>query len=246
MIRVEHDGPVAALVLDRADKRNALTPAMLAALRECAVEAAKSARALLIRGEGPVFCSGFDLRLCRDAPDGSVMRALLAGLSDAIMTLRSLPIPITAAAHGAAIAGGCALLGGVDLVVADRDAKLGYPVVRIGVSPAVSAPFLGASIGPGAARARLLDSGLIDGAEAARLGLVHHLVDRPEDVLPRAAETARALADKPGGAVAATRAWLLELERIGDDAVRSLGVSTALAGGDEERSRLAALFTPSP
>lgn len=244
MIRVEHDGPVAVLVLDRADKRNALTPAMLGALRDGAIEAARTARALLMRGEGPVFCSGFDLRLCRDAPDGSVMRALLTGLSDAIVTMRSLSVPVVAAAHGAAIAGGCALLGGADIVVADRDAKFGYPVVRIGVSPAVSAPFMSASVGYGGARARLLDSGIIGGAEAARLGLVHHLVDRPDEVLARATRAARSLADKPGRAASATRAWLLELERIGDTAERALEASLEIAGSDEERTRLAALFTP--
>ncbi len=245
MIRLEHDGSVAILVLDRAGKRNALTPEMLNALRERSREAAGTARALVIRGEGAVFCAGFDLKVCRDAPDGSVMRALLTGLSEAIVALRGLPIPVVAAAHGAAIAGGCALLGGADVVVADRGAKVGYPVVKIGVSPAVSAPFLRLGIGDGATRARMLDPNLIGGEEAAWIGLVHELVDQPDQVLPRALEVARSLAEKPPGAISATKRWLGEIEAIGDRAPVALEASLGLAGGDEERARLQAMFAAS-
>lgn len=244
MIRLDRDGSVGVLVLDRPDKRNALTPEMLVSLRVRAVEAAAggAARALVVRGEGPVFCAGFDLRMCRDAPDGSVMRALLTGLSEVIRALRDLPIPVVVAAHGAAIAGGCALLGGADVVVADRGAKLGYPVVKIGVSPAVSAPFLRLGIGDGPARAWMLDPDLASGAEAARVGLVHELVERAEDVLPRALGVARALAEKPAHALAATKRLLSEISPIEDSLTHALATSLGLAGSDEERERLAAMF----
>ncbi len=144
MIRTETDGGVRTIVLDRPEKRNALTPAMLddlaAGVRAVTLGKGDDAgvRAVLIRGEGRCFCAGFDLDLCRDdGPEQAVMKSFLAGLSDAIVAMRACPRPVVIAAHGAAIAGGCALLGGADLVVADRDAKLGYPVVRLGVSPAI-------------------------------------------------------------------------------------------------------------
>lgn len=244
MIRVEHDGRVARIVLARPDKRNALTPDMLGALRAGAAEAAGTAGALVLCGEGAVFCAGFDLVMCRDAPDGSVMRALLAGLSEVIEVLRALPVPVVVAAHGAAIAGGCALLGGADVVVADRAAKIGYPVVRIGVSPAVSAPFLRLAVGNGRCRVRQLDPGLVSGVEAARLGLVHELVDQPEGVGLRAAEIARALADKPAHAYAATKAWLNEVDGLGASPARALNVSLALAGSTEEQRLLNAALKP--
>ncbi|MFM9995612.1 MAG: enoyl-CoA hydratase/isomerase family protein [Phycisphaerales bacterium] len=244
MIRVEHDGALAFVVIDRADRRNALMPEMLVAMRDRAAEAAKTARVLVLRGEGAVFCSGFDLKLCREHPDGSVMRALLTNLGAVIGALRALPIPVVVAAHGAAIAGGCALLGGADVAVADRGAKLGYPVVKIGVSPAVSAPFLRLGTGDGAARARLLEPELISGEEAARVGLVHALVDRPADVLPRAIEIARDLAGKPPHTIAATKAWLNEIDGAGAFAARGLDVSLGLAGGEEERERLERAIRP--
>ena len=238
MIGVEHDGPVACVTLKRPDQRNALTPEMLDALADAArATPASGARALLLAGEGRVFCAGFDLTLCRESPDGSAMRALLTGLSGAIIAMRDLPIPVVLACHGAAIAGGCALLGGADVVVADRGAKLGYPVVRLGVSPAVSAPFLRTAVGDGACRTRLLDTDLIDGVRAHEVGLVHELVGSREEVLPRALRVARALAGKPAWAVAATKRWCNELAPT-NGAQRALGVSLSLTGGEEEQTLL--------
>ena len=238
MIRAEHEGGITRLVLSRPDKRNALTPHMLDTLRAHASDAARSG-AVVLCGEGPVFCAGFDLGMCAEAPDGSAMRALLTGLSGVIRALRDLPIPVVAAVQGAAIAGGCALLGGADIVVCDRRAKLGYPVLRIGVSPAVSDPFLRLAVGDGPCRTRLLDPDLITGEQAARLGLVHDLVDRPEDVTPRALDWARTLAGKPREAFSATKAWLREIESI-TTADRALEASLALTGSDEEQRLLAA------
>lgn len=238
---VEHSAVVATLVLDRPDKRNALTADMLLNLREAKERAAQDpdVRVILLRGEGPMFCAGFDLDVCRDDP--FAMRSLLTALSNTIRVLRTSRCPMVMAAHGGAIAGGCALLGGADVVVADGAAKFGYPVTRIGVSPAVSSPFLRQMVAEGAARARLLDSELIEGRRAHALGLVHECVDRPEDVLPRAKEVARALALKPPGSMEATKRWLSELDGSTDAHAidGSLHASLGLAGGDEERAMLA-------
>lgn len=198
--------------------------------------------AILLRGEGPVFCAGFDLDLCRDdGPEQGVMRAFLEGLSRTILAMRASPCPVVVAAHGGAIAGGCALLGGADVVVADRGARLGYPVVRLGISPAVSAPFLIESVGTGPARRRLLDPDLFDGAEGARLGLVHELVEDRDGVGARALEIAHELAGKPAKAIKATKRWVFETSdggRMEGRAARALDASVSLITGDEARERL--------
>jgi len=241
MFHVEHIGPVARLAMDRPDQRNALTPTSLAALSAHAREVTDAgARALILAGEGKSFCAGFDLTLCKDDPNA--MRELLTGLSKAIVTLRSLPIPVVAAVQGAAIAGGAALLGGADVVVADRDAKIGYPVVRIGVSPAVSAPFMQSGIGDGPTRARMLDTELISGERAHEIGLVHELVDSRNDVAPRALELANDLAAKPAGAMAVTKSWCMELADA-SMADRAFDVSLSLTGGDEERELLEKIWS---
>ena len=234
MIVREARGEVALIRLARPDQRNALTPEGLADL--IAAVRDTRARALVLAGDGPAFCAGFDLKRC--AQDPAAMPALLRGVSEAIVALRALPCAVVAAAHGAAIAGGCALLGGCDVVVADRACKLGYPVVRIGVSPGVSAPFLRGAVGDGAARAHMLDPRLVSGEEAARLGLVHELVDRTQEVLPRALGIADALAAKPAPAMTATKAWLREIEDAESSANRALAASASLAGGREEAELL--------
>ena len=174
---------VAPMLLDRREKRNALTPDMLENIRKCADHLHTEhdrPRAVVLAGEGEAFCAGFDLSLCKDDP--LAMAALLTKLSAAIRTLRRLPMPVVVAAHTAAIAGGCALLAGADFVVTNREAKLGYPVVRLGISPAVNAPMLRLCIGDGRTHERLLDPTLISGEEALRIGLAHECVDEPAQV----------------------------------------------------------------
>ena len=205
----QFDG-LAEIVINRPDKRNALTPAMLDDIaghgRTLGEDA--SARAIVVRGEGSVFCAGFDLAMCLD--DEAVLPALLRGLSEACRVLRRAPTPVVIAAHGAAIAGGCALLGAGDLVVTNRGATLGYPVVPLGISPAVTAPLLSGRIGLRGARHRLLDPDLFTGDEARRIGLADLSVDLAEDVVPRAQIEAMKLASKRPGAYAATKRWLNE------------------------------------
>ncbi len=244
MIRVGHSDGISTITLDRPDRRNALTPEMLERLAHEIPAAAAISRVILLAGEGKVFCAGFDLSLCRDDDSGRVMRELLTGLSRVILALRSAPLPVVVSAHGAAIAGGCALLGGGDLVVTNDGATLGYPVTRLGISPAVSAPFVREAAGDGPCRERMLDSGLVSGIEAVRLGLAHESVHSAEGVLVRAREIALSLASKPAGALRATKLWLHELSRVDRTAERALAASLSLAGSHEERSRLASLWKP--
>jgi enoyl-CoA hydratase/carnithine racemase len=239
LVRTERDGDVAFVVFNRPDRRNALTPAMLD-LAAAAVSQALSgpARALVLAGDGPCFCGGFDLKLCLDTP--GTLATLLKQLSSLVLTLRNADKPVVIAAHTAAIAGGCALLSAADVVVTDHAAKIGYPVVPLGISPAVSAPTLREAIGDGRCRARQLDPGLISGQEAVALGLAHDGVATPDLVRPRTLELARTLAQKPPPAIAATKRLLREIAPI--DAARGLDASLSIVDQPEERQRLAALF----
>ncbi len=243
MIRSSFETQIATITLARPEKKNALTPAMLADLNGAIASTDPVAKVLLLHGDGDAFCSGFDLSLCRDNSDA--LRDLLSGLSGAIAALRELPIPVILAVHGAAIAGGCALLGGADIVITHADCKLGYPVVKLGISPAVSMPFLMPAVGPAHARARALDPSLITGEEARRIGLAHECLVAPTDVLPRARTIAAELAAKPAVGLTATKSWLNELDCTADPtrAGRGLITSLALVGSIEERERLASLWT---
>jgi len=243
--RLERDGSeILSITLDRAEKRNALTPEMLDEVGRAAREAdAGVVGAALLRGEGPMFCAGFDLSLCRDDPDA--MKALLRALSGAIHALRACPLPVIACAHSGAIAGGCALLTGCDLVITNDDARLGYPVLRLGVSPAVTTPLLERAAGHASTRERTLDPALVSGKRGARLGLATESLRTPEDAAARAEERAFAIAAKPRSGVRATKRWLNTLDHPDLDAEldRALAASVALAGSEEERALLTAMWS---
>jgi len=244
MIRTEiHDG-VGEVILDRAEKRNALTPAMTDALIE-AVRTADddpSCNCILLRGEGDAFCAGFDLKMCYEIP--GTLGQLLRKLSVAVRTLRHATKPVVIASHGAAIAGGCALLGGADYVVTESNAKLGYPVVTLGISPAVSAPTLIRSVGAGNARERLLEPRVFRGEEAMRIGLAHECVQDASTCDLRARKIARSIASKPPHAMMVTKRWLNEVDGTDtdDEFERALNVSLALVGNDEEHEALQAMW----
>lgn len=232
------EGAVWVVTLSRPEKRNALSPAMLAELLAAARETPAAARAVLLRGEGATFCAGFDLSLCRD--DDRALGAMLSGLSEAVRALRRLDQPVVCAAQGAAVAGGCALLGGCDFAITNDGAKLGYPVVPLGLSPAVSAPSLANLVGVGRARELLLNPVLVDGVTAARIGLVHRCVATSDEVGTAARALAEMLASKPSAGVVATKRWLNELD--GSDRNRAmdaaLAASLSLDGGEEQRAML--------
>lgn len=247
MISVEQLDTILVIRFDRPDKRNALTPGMLASLVSN-LDTAWSAHAIVLSGVGEIFCSGFDLALCQ--ADDAALPALLEGLSRAVRALRAIPAPVVASAHGAAIAGGCALLSGCDLVITNRPATLGYPVLRLGISPAVAAPALNLSVGAGPARARLLSGQLITGAEAHHLGLAHHLVDDAAQSEARAIELARELIAKPRHALAYTKNFLNKVDdalnpahsRLAPLLDAALETSLSLVATPEQRERLAAFL----
>jgi enoyl-CoA hydratase/carnithine racemase len=237
---------VTLLSFARADKKNALTSKMLGLLAGELESIGPDTGAIVLAGEGDCFCAGFDLALGVNDPKNLEM--LLVGLSGVMLRLRRLEVPVVVAAHGAAVAGGCALLGAADLVVADAGAKLGYPVLRLGLSPAVTAPFLAPAIGAGPAREKLLGQQMMSGSRAHELGLVHELVPAPADVLPRALALAKELAAKPRHAVAATKRWLSEIDHTAreDLAIDALAASMDTVGTQEQRTLLAKAWSSKP
>ena len=241
MVRLEVDGPIANIVLNDAAKRNALGSAMFDAL-ERAIESVThndAAHIVLLRGEGNVFCAGFDLAAAQTQPE--LIGDFILRLSAINRTLRRMPQVVVAAVQGAAIAGGCAMLSACEFVFAAQDAKLGYPVHRIGVSPAVTINTLSQVVGEGAARSLLMGGELIDAAEAKRLGLVTHVSQSAEACLNDATAHCRALAAKGLHALRATKAWLNELDGTLEDVRfdRPAKASGTMARSKEMRMMLA-------
>lgn len=242
-LKTSRSGSVLTVRLNRPERRNAMTPAMLSSLYQSIDDAAADPdppRAMLLLGEGKVFCAGFDLDLCAADPEGGTMRALLTGLSETIRAMREAPFPTAVGVQGAAVAGGCALLGGADFVVADAGARFGYPVLKLGVSPSVTAPFLAESVGTGSCRRHLLEPELFGAEHARRLGPVDEVVADAGSVEPAATAAAERLAALPPDAARATRRWLDRISGSAGLREPALAASLSLAGGGEERARISA------
>lgn len=254
---LEVAGRVAIVRLRDPARRNALDAqaidALLARIRDAVgAAAAGTADAILVRSDGAAFCAGFDLSACADDPPA--VRHLLRRLAECVGELRATDVPVVARVQGAALAGGCALLTGCDFVIAASDAQIGYPVHRIGISPAVSAPSLRARIG-GRARGVLIGNELVDGEGARVLGIATE-VAQDESGLDEAVDRllVRLLAKGPA-AMRATKAWMREVERrdagdLGraaalDDrmAGAALAASVGLGEGEEFATMLRAFWS---
>jgi methylglutaconyl-CoA hydratase len=212
------EGAIAVITLQRADKRNALSRALIADLAT-AFERAKgdaAARCVVLAADGPTFCAGMDLAELQESLDApkeatpvwdDALR--LARLYDLIY---SLPKPTIAAVQGAAVAGGAGLTTVCDLAVATPAAKFGYPEVRRGLVAAMVMPHLMRHVGERVARWLLLTGDLIDAAEALRCGLVNEIVPA-EQLLPRALALAQACAEGGPQALAKTKEFLNQFSR---------------------------------
>lgn len=123
--------PVAEVVLDRPDARNALSIEMCREIVEALalVESAGDARCVLFRGEGKVFCAGADFA----AVSGPGGLEFLPGFEEMLEAVASFPLPVVAAIQGAALGGGLQLATVCDFRIAAEDAKLGIPSARIGI-----------------------------------------------------------------------------------------------------------------
>jgi methylglutaconyl-CoA hydratase len=216
-VQIEIDGHVATVAMNDPLRRNALGLDMFDALDEAiaGVSSDTAVHVVLLCGRGKSFCAGFDLTAATDDP--AIMGVFIRRLSALLRALRRAPQPVVAAVHGAAIAGGCALVSACDLTVVSATAKLGYPVHALGVSPAVTIPTLMPAIGAGAARALLTGGALIDGAGAKRIGLANRVSPDDDTVEHDARELCRTIAAHGTPAVRATKAWLNELDGSLDD-----------------------------
>ena len=172
---------VVTLTLRRPEARNALTPAMVAAIPDRLAEAAdlppERCRALVIRGEGKVFCAGADLRAMRASGQATEAenRADARRFAVLFRSAAAFPAPVIAAVHGAALGGGFGLAVAADYVLAEETAVFGAPETRLGLAPAVISPYVVRRLGPGRAAPFLLGGAVAKGAEALRVGLAHEL-----------------------------------------------------------------------
>jgi enoyl-CoA hydratase/carnithine racemase len=166
--------------LDRADRLNALSVAMVEALLG-AVAAERDARVLLIRGTGRGFCAGADLKE-RQGMDKAARLAHNRAINAAVDAVADAPMPTIAVINGLALGGGCELALACDLRFAAASATIGLTEARIGAIPgAGGTPRLPRAIGVARALEMILSGEPVDAARAETIGLVQAAV--PDDAL---------------------------------------------------------------
>lgn len=168
---------VVTLTLNRPRAFNALSEAMLAALRQelDRLAADPQARVAVIAGEGKAFCAGHDLREMRAQPSLGYYRRLFALCSEVMLRLRSLPVPVIARVHGTATAAGCQLVAQCDLAVASSEARFAVSGVNLGLFCSTPGVALTRNVPRKQAFEMLVTGEFIDAAEARARGLVNRV-----------------------------------------------------------------------
>ena len=189
-ICVERVESVARVWLDRPEARNAFDDRMIAELRHALADLSGSedVRVIVLGGRGLTFCPGADLRwmeaMARYDLEDNLGDA--HAMADLFFIVHGSPKPIVARVHGAALGGGSGLVAACDIAVAASGTRFGFPEVRLGLVPAVIAPYVLARIGESAARELFLTGEGFEAARAAEIGLIRRVV--PEEDLDAAVE----------------------------------------------------------
>ena len=172
---------VAYVTMNRPEKRNALNEEIVTGLKAALrrANADESTRCIVLRGAGSDFCAGADLAALQKIAGASVAENLedAQSLAELFLMIRELDVPVVAAVRGRALAGGSGLALACDIVLAERDARFGFPEVKIGFVPAMVMAILRRSASEKKAFELITTGVEISAGEAAQFGLVNHVFE---------------------------------------------------------------------
>jgi len=181
-LKLDRQGGVASLTLNRPQRRNALTHRMMLELEDAFVGIGNDAtcRVLVLRGAGGHFCAGGDLDAMADVPPllpGGVDLLLPAyrQFGNALLALDALPQATIAVVEGSAVGAGFGMACCSDAVILHDSARFGIPEPKVGFIPSQIIPFLVRRMGEGPVRDLAVTGRVIDAAEAHRLGVGRYL-----------------------------------------------------------------------
>lgn len=180
-IEITREGGICTIRLNRPERRNALTIAMMKDLgaQLTRIAADEAVRVVILTGAGRVFCSGLDLAAMGVSPTEPALEAAL--IEDVLTPLERLPQPTIAAMNGDGLAGGCELALHCDVRVATAETRLGMPVARIGI--VVPYPLilkLLDAVGSAITSELLFTAEPLTAARALELALVNRVVEADE------------------------------------------------------------------
>src|SRR2546428_7232066 len=174
---VKGEGAVTRITLNRPERRNALSLALMQEL--IAALKAVDSQVVILEGAGPGFSAGHDLSEMTGRPL-AFYQELFTVCTELMETLQGIPAPVIAKVHGMATAAGCQLVAACDLAVAEEGARFATPGVRIGLFCSTPMVPLSRAIGRKRAMEMLLTGSLVDAGTAAQWGLVNQVVPAEE------------------------------------------------------------------
>ncbi len=174
---IEREGPVRHLILNRPERRNALSRSLLLELEQAqaAIGVDPSIQVVVLAARGPAFCAGHDLGEMVGRPEEEY-RELFALCARVMLGFRRLPQPVIARVHGVATAAGCQLVAACDLAAATENATFATPGVKIGLFCTTPMVPLVRAVPAKAALEMLLTGQPISARRALELGLVNRVV----------------------------------------------------------------------
>jgi methylglutaconyl-CoA hydratase len=244
--------PAAVIMLNRPDRRNAISRGLIAAVSEAFQRARNdsAARCVILTGAGKAFCAGMDLaelsETIQSKGESDKVWDDAQQLSSLYQLIYTLPKPTIAAVNGAAVAGGAGFVTVCDLAVAAPEAKFGYPEVRRGLVAAMVMPHLLRHVGERTARYLLLTGELLDAQEAAQTGLINAVVPSADQLMERAMAWARSLAEGGPNALALTKSLLQQFSRQAVSVAETAKASAAPRLSEEARQGLEAFLQKKP
>lgn len=179
LVLFEAAAEVGILTLSHPEKRNALSRAMLTALKDQLTRLAKdrTIRVVILRAAGTVFSSGHDLRELAGC-NGPDAESLFAMCTEVMLAIRNLPQPVIAEVQGIATAAGCQLVSSCDLVVAAEEATFATPGVKIGLFCTTPGVAVSRAVMPKKALEMLLTGNPMSARQAEQAGLVNRVVSK--------------------------------------------------------------------
>jgi enoyl-CoA hydratase/carnithine racemase len=231
LVKIKVHDTAGTIILNRPEKRNALSRAMLEEIRQAFsdLHGERRVRAVILTGAGSAFCAGIDLaEMLKTSKSDNAMQAWheeVVLYRDLLLdTMLHFPKPIIAAVNGPALAGGAGLMLASDIVVAADTATFGLPEPRRGLVAGIVSPLLTFRLGAGHAARLLLTGEVIDAVEAHRLGLFHELTDA-DNTWVRAVEIAGQCAQCAPEALQMTKRMIYET--IGEHLITQLTAGAA-------------------
>ena len=223
MLRIEMDGPVAHLILNRPEKRNALSAELVEHMYQAmlSLNANDSLRVVVIRSADKPFCAGADLvefkRYLENEHAAAQEPYNARVLFPVTQKVAACRLPVIAAINGGATAGGLDFALACDIRIASTAAKMGETYIKLGLAPGNGGTyFLPRLVGSGMAAEMALTGDIVDAQRALEIGLVNQIVE-PDALIATAVALAARIAERPRLAIEATKqqlrqSWHMDLQ----------------------------------